>query len=172
MNMTSKGFTAQLDNSQLLQRWRALAPREQFALASLGSFLLLVVLYLTLWLPAQERLQAARSAFESQRELNAYLISQAPAARNLAGSSQQAMLDPARLQGTVTATAATQGLVIERLDSSEAGVLQLNLQPAPFAQLLRWFSVLQEQGVQIAEAGLDRSEANQVAARLSVRVTQ
>ena len=34
--MTSKGFTAQLDNSQLLQRWRALAPREQFALASLG----------------------------------------------------------------------------------------------------------------------------------------
>lgn len=107
--MMSKGFTAQLDNSQLLQRWRALAPREQFALASLGSFLLLVVLYLTLWLPAQERLQAARSAFESQRELNAYLISQAPAARNLAGSNQQPMLDPARLQGAVTATAATQG---------------------------------------------------------------
>jgi general secretion pathway protein M len=172
MNMTSKGFTAQLDNSQLLQRWRALAPREQFALVSLGSFLLLVVLYLTLWLPAQERLQAARSAFENQRELNAYLVSQAPAARNLAGSSQQPMLDPARLQGAVTATAATQGLIIERLDNSEEGVLQLNLQPAPFAQLLRWFSVLQEQGVQIAEAGLDRAEGNQVAARLSVRVAR
>lgn len=170
--MTSKGFTAQLDNSQLLQRWRALAAREQFALASLGSFLLLVVLYLTLWLPTQERLQAARSAFESQRELNAYLVSQAPLARNLAGSSQQPMLDPARLQGAVTATAATQGLIIERLDNSEEGVLQLNLQPAPFAQLLRWFSVLQEQGVHIAEAGLDRAEGNQVAARLSVRVAQ
>lgn len=169
--MTSKGFTAQLDNSQLLQRWRALAAREQLALGSLGLFLLLVVLYLALWLPAQERLQAARSAFESQRELNAYLVSQAPLARNLAGTTQQ-VLDPARLQGTVTATAATQGLVIERLDSSEAGVLQLNLQPAPFAQLLRWFNVLQEQGVHIAEAGLDRAEGNQVAARLSVRVTQ
>ena len=169
--MTSKGFTAQLDNSQLLQRCRALAVPEQFALGSLGSFLLLVVLYLTLWLPAQERLQPARSAFESQRELNAYLVSQAPLARNLAGTTQQ-VLDPARLQGTVTATAATQGLVIERLDSSEAGVLQLNLQPAPFAQLLRWFNVLQEQGVHIAEAGLDRAEGNQVAARLSVRVTQ
>jgi general secretion pathway protein M len=172
MNMTSKGFTAQLDNSQLLQRWRALVPREQFALASLGSFLLLVVLYLALWLPAQERLQAARSAFESQRELNAYLVSQAPLARNLAGSSQQPMLDPARLQGVVTATAATQGLIIERLDNSEEGVLQLNVQPAPFAQVLRWFSVLQEQGVHIAEAGLDRAEGNQVAARLSVRVAQ
>ena len=43
-------------------------------------------------------------------------------------------------------------------------------QTAPFAQLLRWFAALQEQGVQIAEAGLDRAEANQVVARLSLRV--
>ena len=95
-----KGFTAQLDNSQLLQRWRALAPREQFSLGSLGAFLLLVLLYLTLWQPAQERLAAARSAFETQRELNAYLHSQAPAARNVASTPQQA-IDPARLQGMV-----------------------------------------------------------------------
>src|SRR3990167_3210198 len=108
-----KGFTAQLDNSLLLQRWRALAPREQFSLGSLGAFLLLVLLYLTLWQPTQER-----------------------------------------------------------LDNSGDGALQLNLQPAPFAQLLRWFTVLQEQGVQIAEAGLDRAEDNKVAARLSLRVAQ
>lgn len=166
-----KGLTAQLDNSQLLRRWRSLAPREQFSLGSLGVFVLLVLLYLTLWQPAQQRLLSARSAFEAQRELNAYLHSQAPVARNLAKSPQQA-IDPARLQGTVTATAATQGLTIERLDNAGDGVLQLNLQPAPFAQLLRWFTVLQEQGVQIAEAGLDRTEGNKVAARLSLRVAQ
>jgi general secretion pathway protein M len=173
MNMVSqgKGFTAQLDNSLLLQRWRALAPREQFSLGSLGVFLLLVLLYLTLWQPTQERLKAARSAFETQRELNAYLHSQAPAARNLASTPQQA-IDPTRLQGMVTATAATQGLIIERLDNAGDGALQLNLQPAPFVQLLRWFSVLQEQGVQIAEAGLDRGGDNKVAARLSLRVEQ
>ena len=133
-----KGFTAQLDNSLLLQRWRALAPREQFSLGSLGAFL---------------------------------LHSQAPAARNLASTPQQA-IDPERLQGMVTATAATQGLTIERLDNSGDGAVQLNLQPAPFAQLLRWFTVLQEQGVQIAEAGLDRAEDNKVAARLSLQVAQ
>jgi len=171
MAAQGKGFTVQLDNSLLLQRWRALAPREQFSLASLGLFLLLVLLYLTLWQPAQQRLVNARSAFETQRALNAYLHSQAPVARNLASRPQQA-LDPARLQGTVTATAATHGLTIERLDNAGDGALQLNLQPAAFAQLLGWFSELQEQGVQIAEAGLDRAEGNKVAARLSLRVTQ
>lgn len=167
----NKGFTAQLERSQLMQRWRALAPREQLSLASLGGFLVLVLLYVALWQPTQQHLLAARATFEAQRELNAYLHSQAPAARSLA-SVPQTSIDPARLQGLVTATAAAQGLIIERLDNAGDGDLQLNLQPAPFAQLLRWFTVLQEQGVQIAEAGLDRAADNQVAARLSLRVAQ
>lgn len=171
MSQASKGFTAQLDNSLLLQRWRALAPREQLSLASLAGFLLLVLLYLTLWQPAQQRLLAARAAFETQRELNAYLHSQAPLARSLA-SVPQTNVDPARLQGLVTASATTQGLTIERLDSDGEGVLQVSVQAAPFAQLLRWFAALQEQGVQIAEAGLDRGGDNRVAARLSLRVAQ
>lgn len=166
-----KGFTAQLDNSQLLRRWRTLARREQLALGSLGAFLLVVLLYLMLWQPAQTRLIVARQAFEAQRELNAYLHRQAPAARNLLSTPSQA-IDPFRLQGMVTATAATQGLTIERLDNAGDGALQLNLQPAPFSQLLSWFTVLQEQGVQIVEAGLDRAEDNKVAARLSLRVGQ
>ncbi|MGB4075684.1 type II secretion system protein M [Pseudomonas sp.] len=171
MSQANKGFTAQLDSSVLLQRWRALAPREQLSLASLAGFLLLVLLYLTLWQPAQQRLAAARAAFETQRELNAYLHSQAPLARSLA-SVPQASVDPARLQGLVTASATTQGLTIERLDSDGEGVLQVSVQAAPFAQLLRWFAALQEQGVQIAEAGLDRGGDNLVAARLSLRVAQ
>ena len=84
MTSQSKDFTAQLDNSQLVQRWRSLAPREQLALGSLALFLLQVLLYLTLWQPAQQHLQAARNAFETQRELHAYLQSPAPAARGLA----------------------------------------------------------------------------------------
>lgn len=171
MGQINRGFSAQLDNSQLVQRWRALAPREQLSLASLAAFLLLVLLYLALWQPAQQRLAAARSAFETQRELNAYLHSQAPQARNLA-SQPQVSVDPAGLQGLVTASASAQGLTIERLDSDSDGALQVSVQPAPFAQLIRWFGALEEQGVQIAEAGLDRAEDNKVAARLSLRVAQ
>jgi general secretion pathway protein M len=130
----------------------ALVPRERLALGSLGVFLLLVVLYVLLWQPAQQHLLSARSAFEAQRELNAYLHSQAPAACHLLSSPQQT-IDPARLQGTVTATSATQGLTIERLGNGGDGTLQPNLQPAPFVQLLRWFTVLQEQGCKSPKLG-------------------
>lgn len=174
MNMSSLNelkspLAAQWQRSVLLQRWRGLAAREQLALGLLGLFLLLVLLYLLLWQPAQQGVAAARSAFEQQRALHTYLQAQAPLARSLA-SAPQVSLDPARLQGLVTASAAEQGLAVERLDSDSDGSLQVSLQPAPFVQLLRWFAALEQQGVQIAEAGLDRDEENRVAARLTLRV--
>lgn len=162
-------FAAQLQGSVLLQRWRGLAMRERLALGLLAVFLLLVVLYLSLWQPAQQGVAAARSAFEQQRALHAYMQAQAPLVRGLA-AKPQVRLDPERLQGMVTASAAEQGLTIERLDSDSDGSLQVSVQSAPFAQLLRWFAVLEQQGVQIVEAGLDRDEENRVAARLSLRV--
>ena len=162
-------FAAQLESSTLARRWRALAARERLALGALALFLLLVLLYLLLWQPVQQRLAAARTGYEQQRALHAYLQAQAPLARSLA-STPQASLDPARLQGVVTASAAEQGLTVERLDSEGDGSLEVSLQAAPFAQLLRWFVVLERQGVRIAEVGLDRSEDNRVAARLTLRV--
>jgi general secretion pathway protein M len=174
MNMSSLSdlknpFAAQLEGSALAQRWRALAARERLALGLLAAFLLLVLLYLLLWRPAQQGLLAAREGHEQQRALHAYMQAQAPLARSLS-STPQASLDPARLQGVVTASAAEQGLTVERLNSESDGSLEVSLQAAPFAQLLRWFVVLERQGVRIAEAGLDRSEDNRVAARLTLRV--
>jgi general secretion pathway protein M len=162
-------LVAQLERSVLLQRWRGLAVRERLALSGLALFLLLLMLYLLLWQPAQQGVTAARSAVEQQRALHTYLQAQAPAARSLV-SKPRANVDPARLQGVVTAGAAEQGLAVERLDSDSDGSLQVSLQPAPFGQLLRWFAVLEEQGVQIAEASLSRSEENRVTARLTLQV--
>ncbi|MGV8842186.1 MAG: type II secretion system protein M [Pseudomonas sp.] len=166
-----KPSAAQLQGSVLLQRWRALQSRERLALGLLALFVLLALLYLMLWQPARQGVSAARSAYEQERVLHAYLQAQAPLARSLV-SKPQISLDPARLQGLVTASAAAQGLTIVRLDSDSDGSLQVSLQSAPFVQLLRWFSRLEQQGVRIAEAGLDRVEGNQVAARLTLHVAQ
>ncbi len=48
--------------------------------------------------------------------------------------------------------------------------MQVALQPAPFAKLLPWLEQLNGQGVQVAEAGLDRQVDGRVSARLSLRV--
>ncbi|MGK4359461.1 type II secretion system protein M [Ectopseudomonas chengduensis] len=155
--------------SPLAQRWQTLPARDRLALVALSVFLLLVLFYLALWQPVQRQAQAARAAFEEQRALYAYMQSRAP---QVQGRELQprASLDPARLQGVVTASAAEQGLVIERLDTEGFGAVQVNLQPVAFAQLLRWIQTLEGQGVRIEEAGLDRAEENRVTARLSLRV--
>ncbi|MGF6694724.1 general secretion pathway protein M [Metapseudomonas resinovorans] len=160
---------AQWQTSSLGVRWRAMPARDRMALLWLGMFLGLVLLYLLLWLPAERRLASAREYFETQRSLHAYLQLHAPKARSVQ-SQPQSQVEPERLQGLVTATAAQQGLAVERIDSDAPGTVQVNLQPAAFASLLRWFGVLEGQGVRIDEAGMDRNEDGRVTARVSLKV--
>ncbi|MGE8501761.1 MAG: type II secretion system protein M [Pseudomonas sp.] len=171
--MARTGLTESLQlhwqRSPLAQRWQTLPARDRLALMALSVFLLLVLLYLALWQPAQRHAQAARAAFEEQRALYAYMQSRAPQVQGR-DLQPRASLDPVRLQGVVTASAAQQGLVIERLDAEGYGAVQVNLQPVEFAQLLRWIEALETQGVRVEEAGLDRAEENRVTARLSLRV--
>ncbi len=160
---------AQWQTSSLGVRWRAMPARDRMALLGLGVFLGLVLLYLLLWLPAERRLVSAREYFETQRGLHAYLQRHAPEAR-LVQSQPQSQVEPDRLQGLVTATAAEQGLAVERIDSDAPGTVQVNLQPAAFPSLLRWFGVLEGQGVRIGEAAMDRNEDGRVTARVSLKV--
>lgn len=171
--MARTGLTESLQlhwqRSPLAQRWQTLPARDRLALMALSFFLLLVLFYLALWQPAQRHAQAARAAFEEQRALYAYMQSRAPQVQGR-DLQPRTSLDPVRLQGVVTASAAQQGLVIERLDTEGYGAVQVNLQPVAFAQLLRWIEALEAQGVRVEEAGLDRAEENRVTARLSLRV--
>ncbi|MBU2138601.1 MAG: type II secretion system protein M [Gammaproteobacteria bacterium] len=153
--------------SPLAQRWQTLAQREQHALLLLAGFLLLVLGYLALWQPAQRQVQAAREAFTEQRALHAYLQAHAPQVQPGSGSMQR--VDPARLQGWVTSSAAEAGLQIERLESLGEGSVQLSLQAAPAEPLLAWLQALERQGEQVAEAALERREAGLVGARLTLQ---
>lgn len=172
MNMTmafKDRLQTQWQGSALATRWKAMPPRDRLALALLGGFLLLVLLYLALWRPAQLGVISARNHYEQQRALHQYMQQQAPRAR-AAEEAPQATVEPERLQGLVTASAAEQGLSVERMDSDAPGQVQVSLEPTAFAKLLRWFAGLEAQGVRIEEAGLDRGEDGQVAARLTLRV--
>ncbi|WP_328822397.1 type II secretion system protein GspM [Aquipseudomonas guryensis] len=97
-----------------------------------------------------------------------YLQEHAPQVRVLQGKLQIS-IDPAALQGLITGSAAGQGLNIERLDNQGDGGLQVSLQPTDFARLLRWLISLEEQGVRVEEAGLERAEKGLVSTRLLLR---
>lgn len=170
-SMLNHNLLRHWQRSPLARRWQALSGRDQLALLGLGAFLLLVLLYLMLWQPAQRYAQSSRAAFETQRALHSYLQSHAPQLRGRDLSLPDS-LDPARLQGQVTATAAQLGLVIDRLDAEGYGVVQVSLQPVAFDSLLRWIEQLEEQGVRVDSLVLDRGEDNRVQARLGLRAGQ
>src|SRR3990167_4033316 len=96
-----KPFTAQLQGSLALQRWRALLPRERLALGLLGLFVLLTLVYVLLLQPPRRGVPAGRGAFARGRALNPSLEAQARLARSRA-RQPRVSLDPANLQGLVT----------------------------------------------------------------------
>ena len=152
--------------SPLGQRWQQLPPRDRFALLGLGFFLLMALIYLALWQPLQRDLQQSRDWYSQQRDLYAYLLAHADEARQLAGNPQQ-QIDAEALHGVVTRSAQERGLSIERVDSDATGV-QVNLAPAPFANLLAWLQQLQAEGVRFADVSLERGDNGRVLARLSL----
>lgn len=160
---------AQLHASPLAQRWQLLAKHERMMLGLLAVFLLSTLLYLVVWRPVANQKGEAQLYLEQQRALHGYLQARAPEVMET-HRRPVLSLDPARLQGLVTASAAEKGLAVERLDSEGSGGVQVSLQPAGFEPLLRWFDDLQAQGVRIEEAGLDRQEDGRIAARLTLRV--
>ncbi len=161
-------ITRYLQASSVMQRWGQLARRERLMLGLLGLFLLAVVLYLGMWRPVVEYRASSQNYFQQQRDLYAYLQARAPEAQTLQ-SQPTARLDPSRLQGEVTASAAQHGLSVERLETGAEGALQVSLQPTEAARLLGWLAELQEQGVTVDEAGLDRQADSRVSVRLTLR---
>ena len=158
----------QISGSPLWQRWQQLPPRDRLALLGLGGFFAAVLVYLLIWQPVQQHLQASRNWYAQQSELHQYLLAHADQARQAAAAPQQ-HIDPEALQGLVTSSAQSAGLSIERVESDSSG-LQVNLAPSAFVNLLPWLQQLQNSGVGFSEVSLERGENNLVLARLSLAV--
>jgi general secretion pathway protein M len=161
---------AQLRQSPLAQRWQHLPSRERVALTALAAFLLLVLLYMSIWQPIVQRMERARSYYDSQRVLYTYLQENAPKARSVAGA--KAVLAPEQLQGLVTTSAQQRGLNLERLDNDGSSGLLISLAKAPFEPLLLWLSELQSQGVRLSEVNFDRSDTGKVDAKVTLQAGQ
>jgi len=154
--------------SPLWLRWQRLQPRERLSLSLLGAFLLVVLFYLLLWQPAQQRAHDARIAYEQARELHGYLEQNTELARQMS-RSQPVSLAPEQLQGLVTDSAQQNGLSIESFDNGNDGSLQVTLPGASYATLLRWFDALQAAGASLGEVSISQVGEGVVDARVSVR---
>ena len=167
MNLRQQ-MQVRLTESPLWLRWQRLQPRERLSLTLLGAFLLVVLFYLLLWQPAQQRVRQARADFQQERQLYGYLEQNTELARQMS-RSQAVSLAPEQLQGLVTQSAQQRGLVIESFDIGNDGSLLVALPGASYAALLRWFEELQTAGASLAEVSISRVGEGVVDARVSFR---
>lgn len=167
MNLRQQ-MQVRLAESPMWLRWQRLQPRERLSLTLLGSFLLVVLFYLLLWQPAQQRVSDARAYFQQERDLHAYLEQNTELARQMSRSNPVS-LAPEQLQGLVTQSAQQSGLVIESFDIGSDGSLQVTLPGASYASLLRWFDELQAAGASLVEVSISQVGDGLVDARASFR---
>lgn len=167
MNLRQQ-MRVRLAESPLWLRWQRLQPRERLSLTLLGAFLLVVLLYVLLWQPAQQHARDAQAYFQQERELHAYLEQNTELARQMSRSNPVSLASE-QLQGLVTQTAQQNGLTIESFDFGNDGSLQVTLPGAPYGTLLRWFDELQAAGATLAEVSISQAGEGIVDARVSFR---
>lgn len=167
MNLRQQ-MRVRMAESPLWLRWQRLQPRERLSLTLLGAFLLVVLLYVLLWQPAQQRARDAQAYFQQERELHAYLEQNTELARQMSRSNPVSLASE-QLQGLVTQTAQQNGLTIESFDFGNDGSLQVTLPAAPYGTLLRWFDELQAAGATLAEVSISQAGEGIVDARVSFR---
>lgn len=155
------------------QRWQALAPREQRALA-LGVLAVALTLgYVLLWEPlAQSREEWRARAAAAQTDL-AWMRAVAPQVRAQRDTQPFSTGPDGRsLLARVDASARDAGLggVLLRVEPVNAGQVRVQFQRAGFDALMRWVETLAAQyGTRVTELSATRSDGvGLVDARLSL----
>lgn len=145
----------------LYQRWVALQPREQRALAIAGAVAAVLVLIYGIWLPSQLAAEKAQSRYESNRAL----LLQLQAASAPASGGNVAAGSVLRIASDL---AAASGLALGRIEPEGDGGVRVWLENADFNAVAGWLATLSAQGVRVEEAQVERQSNGTVSARFAL----
>ncbi len=132
--------------------WDARDAREKILLTWGGTFLLLVLIYLTLWAPAQDGRARLNRTLQAMQQQLAQMTAQAVEARALAASGQGAIPTGGALQEALTASLSEHGFGATQVQRVGDGV-QIQLKNASFPAWTQWLNNARQQfKVQVREA--------------------
>jgi general secretion pathway protein M len=147
------------------------SPREQLAL-------LLMVAAVATWVVVVLMLQplaAARQRLEQTNVATAEVLQRVDRMATAILAQRDSGTRPARsrnLTAVLNSSAEAAGLTITRLQPNSRGAVQLRMESAPFAELLRWLHALEhDDGLLIEELSLSQSGIGG-AVSVSLRVSQ
>lgn len=154
--------------------WNQLSNRERWLVGGGSALTLLLIVYALIWQPFQKELGRLRQTVAEQRADLAWMRQAAIEAKRLEnvqpGPKSQFPEDIRRSLLIVvdqSARAAGLGTAVKRVEPQGDDRVRVWLEQASFDQLIGWLDTLrQDQGIQTANAVIDRQADGRVDARL------
>jgi len=131
------------------QAWQRISPREQRLLKWLGGFLLVVAVFMLIWQPTRQRLEAGERQYRHQRALAVQLQMARPQGQVTVSPDQPLSL---RISESVAAA----GLEIRQMES-EGELLRLTLE-GDAQTLMKWIDGIERDGVALQSLSLEKRD--------------
>ena len=163
-----------MSNPQLrvfVQRYEHLEKRDRVALNGLISFITIFLLYVLVWVPANNFLEDRKLNHERQLSLLQYLRSTEQQARASAGNKGSTVSSSKPLLQTVSNLAGLAGIQPDRLQPEATDGVSVWFDDVAFNNLIRWMELLNQEGITVRQVSIDREEASgTVNARVILRI--
>lgn len=141
--------------------WRSVTPREQRMVLAMGALTVLAIAYWGIWQPLHERAAAAKARVQTEKQLLNWVSDNANDIMTLRANGG-AEISTQPLNQVITNSAREFNIELIRVQP-RGDILQVWIQPLPFAQLVAWIAYLQErQGVSVDAMDIDRGKVNGV----------
>jgi general secretion pathway protein M len=152
-------------------RWNALGTRERRAFSILSGFLGVVLFYVLVWNPVESGLAASRARQPTVQSQLAQVQAQAALVEKLQRGPRIAQTADALAAAEQAATRHGLRERLKRIDPEGTRAVRIQIEAAPFAAVMAWLVELQQQGVRVETASVERhSSPGVVNARLVLRV--
>ena len=138
-------------------RWNGLGARERRAASALAAFLGVVLFYLMIWMPIERGLARSQARLESVQAQLAQVQSQAALVASLRSAPRAEA--PADAASAVQEAALRNGLreQVKRVDADGARSARVQIEAAPFPALMSLLVELQQAGLRVENATLERN---------------
>jgi general secretion pathway protein M len=138
-------------------RWNALGARERRAASALAVFLGIVLFYLLVWMPVERGLARSQARLASVQAQLAQVQSEAALVASLRSTPRAEA--PADAASAVQEKAVRNGLreQVKRVDADGARGARVQIEAAPFPALMSLLVELQQAGLRVENATLERN---------------
>lgn len=157
----------------LTEKLAILSSRERFVLLGGGLLTLCLILYALAWQPWQNELNRLRAQIPAKEETLAWMRAQAAQVEVLSARSKRGADQSGLPLLTLIERSANQVEIREAITRMSPGEkedqVRIWMDNADFDRWLRWLKTLDDSGIEVAEANIDRSVENQVSIRTTLQ---